>query len=110
MLALFGVLLPLLGPVLDLMAVYGLFFLDSTKTALAWLAMLALQTITAIVAFRLDREKLSALWALPLQQFVYRQLMYLVLIQSVATALTRGRLGWQKLRHTGDSRLGATTP
>ncbi|GHJ14591.1 hypothetical protein TPA0908_25860 [Micromonospora sp. AKA38] len=39
---------------------------------------------------------------LPLQQFVYRQLMYLVLIQSVVTALTSGRLGWQKLRRTGN--------
>ena len=50
-----------------------------------------------MVAFRLDREPLRPLWALPLQQFVYRQLMYLVLIQSAITALTGGRLRWQKL-------------
>ncbi|NGM13783.1 bifunctional polysaccharide deacetylase/glycosyltransferase family 2 protein [Verrucosispora sioxanthis] len=100
-LSLFGVLLPLLAPVIDLLALYGLFFLDRTATAVAWLVMLALQTLTAVVAFRLDREKLSVLWVLPLQQFVYRQLMYLVMIQSVTTALTGGRLGWQKLRRTG---------
>ncbi|MFB9850459.1 bifunctional polysaccharide deacetylase/glycosyltransferase family 2 protein [Micromonospora andamanensis] len=100
-LSLFGVLLPLLAPVIDLLALYGLFFLDRTATALAWLVMLALQTLTAVVAFRLDREKLSVLWVLPLQQSVYRQLMYLVMIQSVTTALTGGRLGWQKLRRTG---------
>ena len=57
--------------------------------------------LTAAVAFRLDRETLRPLWALPLQQFVYRQLMYLVLIQSAVTALTGGRLRWQKLRRTG---------
>lgn len=105
-LALFGVLLPLTAPVIDLLAVYGFFFLDRAETVLAWLVMLGLQLVTAVVAFRLDREKLGVLWVLPLQQFVYRQLMYFVLIQSVATALTGGRLRWQKLRRTGQ--VGAT--
>ncbi|WP_218106807.1 bifunctional polysaccharide deacetylase/glycosyltransferase family 2 protein [Micromonospora pallida] len=100
-LALYGVLLPLGAPVIDLLAVYGLIFLDRTETVLAWLAMLGLQFVTAITAFRLDREKLGVLWVLPLQQFAYRQLMYVVLLQSVVTALTGGRLGWQKLRRTG---------
>ncbi|MFD2767980.1 bifunctional polysaccharide deacetylase/glycosyltransferase family 2 protein [Micromonospora eburnea] len=100
-LAVYGVLLPLSAPVIDLLAVYGLLFLDRTETVLAWLAMLGLQFVTAITAFRLDREKLGVLWALPLQQFAYRQLMYLVLLQSVITAFTGGRLGWQKLRRTG---------
>ncbi|MEU1239793.1 glycosyltransferase [Micromonospora parva] len=100
-LSLFGVLLPLLAPVIDLLALYGLFFLDRTATAVAWLVMLGVQLVTAVVAFRLDREKLGVLWVLPLQQFVYRQLMYLVMVQAVVTALTGGRLGWQKLRRTG---------
>lgn len=100
-LSLFGVLLPLVAPVIDLLALYGLFFLDRTETVVAWLIMLVVQTVTAAVAFRLDREKLGVLWVLPLQQFVYRQLMYLVMVQSVVTALTGGRLGWQKLRRTG---------
>ncbi|MFC4019238.1 glycosyltransferase [Micromonospora sp. GCM10011542] len=102
MLALFGVLLPLLGPVLDLLAIYGLFFLDTKATALAWVVMLAVQTVTAAVAFRLDREPLRPLVALPIQQFAYRQLMYLVLARSVVTALTGTRLGWRKLKRAGD--------
>ncbi|MEV6815332.1 glycosyltransferase, partial [Micromonospora sp. NPDC051296] len=102
LLALFGVVLPLLGPILDLMAVYGLFFLGATETALAWLAMLGVQAVTALVAFRLDRERLRPLWTLPLQQFAYRQLMYLVLVRSTVTALTGTRLGWRKLKRAGD--------
>ncbi|MEV4630446.1 glycosyltransferase [Micromonospora sp. NPDC049523] len=105
-LALFGVALPLLAPVIDLLAIYGLFFFNSIETLLAWSAMLGLQLVTAVVAFRLDREKLGPLWALPLQQFVYRQMMYLVLIQSLATALTGARLRWHKLHRTGQA-LGA---
>ncbi|MFI6318382.1 hypothetical protein ACIBG8_12720 [Nonomuraea sp. NPDC050556] len=39
--------------------------------------------------------------AVRLQQFVYRQLMYLVVIQSVATALLGVRLPWQTIRREG---------
>lgn len=63
--------------------------------------MLALQMVTAAAAFRLDRESHRPLWVLPLQQFAYRQLMYLVLLQSVVTALTGARLRWQKMHRTG---------
>jgi hypothetical protein len=102
-LALFGVALPLFAPVIDLLAVYGLLFLGWTETAVAWVGMLALQVVTAAVAFRLDRESHRPLWVLPLQQFAYRQLMYLVLLQSLVTALTGARLRWQKLHRTGQA-------
>ncbi|MDR3084105.1 MAG: hypothetical protein LBV60_24850, partial [Streptomyces sp.] len=44
---------------------------------------------------------MTHLVSLPLQQILYRQLMYVVLLQSWITALTGGRLRWQKLRRTG---------
>nr|WP_306661476.1 bifunctional polysaccharide deacetylase/glycosyltransferase family 2 protein [Mangrovihabitans endophyticus] len=100
-LALFGVALPMLAPVVDIMLVYGLVFWELNETLLAWCGMLALQLFTAAVAFRLDRESMRPLWRLPLQQFAYRQLMYLVLIQSATTALTGGRLRWHKLNRAG---------
>ncbi|MDQ7910948.1 glycosyltransferase [Phytohabitans sp. ZYX-F-186] len=104
-LALFGVALPLLAPVIDLLAVYGLLFLGQTQTVIAWTGMLALQVVTAAVAFRLDRENHRPLWVLPLQQLAYRQLMYLVLIQSIVTALTGARLRWQKMQRTGQAEV-----
>ncbi|MEU1688267.1 glycosyltransferase [Micromonospora sp. NPDC005707] len=110
MLALFGVLLPLLGPVLDLLAVYGLFFLDTTKTAVAWLVMLGVQLLTAAVAFKLDREPLRPLLTLPIQQFAYRQLMYLVLARSMVTALTGARLGWRRVKRAGEAVEPAPVP
>jgi cellulose synthase/poly-beta-1,6-N-acetylglucosamine synthase-like glycosyltransferase len=100
-LALFGVLLPMLAPVVDIMLVYGLVFWELKETVIAWSAMLALQVFTAAVAFRLDKESMRPLWRLPLQQFAYRQLMYLVLMQSATTALTGGRLRWHKLHRAG---------
>ena len=56
-------------------------------------------------AFRLDKERLGPLWTLPLQQFVYRQLMYLVVIQSVVTALAGVHLGWHRMERYGSLRV-----
>ena len=100
--ALFTLVLPLLAPVLDLIFLYGTIFLNLWVTAVWWLGMLAIQTLTALLAFRLDREPLGPLWTVPLQQVGYRQVIYLVLLQSGLTALTGRRLGWQKLRRTGE--------
>ncbi len=100
-LLLFQVLLPLLAPVVDVVAVYGLVFLDPVRVALLWLGFLALQAGMGLYAFRLDGERAGPLWTLPLQQVVYRQLMYLVVIQSVMTALAGSRLRWQRMERYG---------
>ncbi|GAA2789039.1 glycosyltransferase [Kitasatospora paracochleata] len=100
--ALFGVLTPLLAPLIDLFLLYGIFFVDAERTIAAWAGVLVVQGVLAYYAFRLDREKPWHLVTLPVQQVVYRQLMYLVLLQSSITALTGGRLRWQKLRRTGE--------
>ena len=102
LIGLFTVVLPLFAPLLDVLTVFGAFFLDRWITIIGWLAVLAVQTITAILAFRLDREPLRPLWALPLQQLVYRQLMYTVLVRSAFTALTGRRLRWQKLKRSAE--------
>jgi len=98
----FQVAFPLLSPALDLFALFGVLFLDPAKILVAWAAFLGLQMFCAVYALRLDRESLKPLWALPLQQFVYRQVMYLVVIQSVISAFSGVRLRWHKLHRTGD--------
>ncbi|MFF5085514.1 bifunctional polysaccharide deacetylase/glycosyltransferase family 2 protein [Actinoplanes sp. NPDC000266] len=100
-LALFQTLMPLLSPLIDVFLIYGLIFLEPLLTVAAWLGVLLLQLLSTMYAFRLDKESMRPLWRMPLQQFVYRQLMYLVLIQSMLSAIRGIRLGWQKLRRTG---------
>ncbi|GAA1181680.1 glycosyltransferase [Kitasatospora gansuensis] len=100
-LLMFQVLLPLLAPVVDVFAVYGLVFLDPVRIIGLWGAFLLLQIFMGLYAFRLDKERPGALWSLPLQQFVYRQLMYLVVIQSVFTAVAGSRLRWQRMERYG---------
>ncbi|MEU2622252.1 glycosyltransferase [Streptomyces sp. NPDC007157] len=99
--SLFMVVAPLLAPLIDAFLLYGIVFGPTQRTIGAWLGVLAVQAVCAAYAFRLDRERMTHLISLPLQQILYRQLMYVVLLQSWITALTGGRLRWQKLRRTG---------
>jgi cellulose synthase/poly-beta-1,6-N-acetylglucosamine synthase-like glycosyltransferase len=59
------------------------------------------ELIGAIVAFRLDREDNRVLVWLFWQRFLYRQLMYAVLLKSVKTAMSGIRAGWGKLERKG---------
>jgi cellulose synthase/poly-beta-1,6-N-acetylglucosamine synthase-like glycosyltransferase/peptidoglycan/xylan/chitin deacetylase (PgdA/CDA1 family) len=108
--SLFMVLAPLLAPLIDIFLVYGLIFGPTDKTIMAWFGVLAVQAVCAAYAFILDREPLTPLISLPLQQILYRQLMYVVLLQSWITALTGGRLRWQKLRRKGGVSAPPTEP
>ena len=97
-----SVVLPLLAPVIDVATVYSVLVSPTAELLYVWLGFLALQLLTAGYAFRLDGERLRPLWALPLQQLVYRQLMYLVVLQSVASACYGLRQRWQAMKRTGE--------
>jgi cellulose synthase/poly-beta-1,6-N-acetylglucosamine synthase-like glycosyltransferase/peptidoglycan/xylan/chitin deacetylase (PgdA/CDA1 family) len=98
----FQITLPIIAPLIDLFALYGLLFTNAGPVIAYWLGFNALQLMLAAFAFRIDREPLGPLWALPLQQFVYRQLMYLVIIESTVSALVGTRAHWRHLKRTGD--------
>lgn len=100
-LTLFQIALPLFAPVVDVFAFYGVCFRDPTQAVAVWIGFLVVQMATAGYALWLDGERLRVLWTLPLQLFVYRQLLYLVVIQSVTTALLGTRLRWHRTHRTG---------
>ncbi|GAA2675643.1 MULTISPECIES: glycosyltransferase [Actinosynnema] len=100
-LLLFHLLLPLLAPVMDVYVLYGALVADAPAALPIWLAFLALQTASAGYALRLDGESLRPLWAFPLQQLAYRQLTYLVVVQSLVTAAHGIPLRWQSVQRTG---------
>ena len=100
--ALFQIVMPLLAPMADIYLVYGVVFLDPIVTAATWGGVLIAALLLGTVAFRLEGEPMRSLWLLPAQQLVYRQLMYAVLIQSLATAVAGIALRWQKIPRVGD--------
>ncbi|TQE19749.1 LCP family protein [Streptomyces ipomoeae] len=98
---LFQVALPLFAPVIDVFAVYGALFENPVQAAAVWFGFLAMEVFCARYALRLDGEPTRDLWTMPFQLFVYRQLMYLVVIQSVVTLVVGGRLKWQRPHRAG---------
>jgi cellulose synthase/poly-beta-1,6-N-acetylglucosamine synthase-like glycosyltransferase/peptidoglycan/xylan/chitin deacetylase (PgdA/CDA1 family) len=101
-LVLFQITLPLFAPLIDLFSVYGLVFLGARWVAGYWVVFTSFQLALGWYAFRLDRETPRPLVAMPLQQLVYRQLMYLVVVESVFAALRGARLRWRPTERTGE--------
>jgi len=99
--AAFQILQPLLGPIVDGYLIYSLLFRPPGLESVFWLGVHVAQFAVAAYAFRLDKEPAGPLWSLPLQQIGYRQLIYLVTIQSAVTALLGGGLRWRVSTRTG---------
>ncbi len=75
---------------------------DVLKMLTYWIVFVLVDVIAGWIAYRLDpaRRRFPAL-GLIAQRFVYRQLMYGIVIRAVSVAI-RGRLvGWGKLERTG---------
>jgi len=67
-----------------------------------WLIFTAIDLLSAIVAFALERrEKWSLLWLLIPQRIGYRQVMYYVVLKAITQALRGPLVGWGKLQRTG---------
>ncbi len=75
---------------------------DVLRMGLYWAAFTAIDLVCGWVAYRLDvRERRFPPLLLLSQRFVYRQLMYGVVIRAVGAALQGLGIGWGKLERTG---------
>ena len=70
---------------------------DAIVILLYFSLFLTVDLVTSFIAFRLDKEDNSLILWLVIQRFVYRQVMYYVMIKSVLTALKGLAPGWGKL-------------
>jgi cellulose synthase/poly-beta-1,6-N-acetylglucosamine synthase-like glycosyltransferase/peptidoglycan/xylan/chitin deacetylase (PgdA/CDA1 family)/spore germination protein YaaH len=77
---------------------------DVFRMAAFWLVFVTVDLVCGWIAYRMDvREKRFPAFLLVAQRFVYRQIMYWVVIRAVGAAV-RGRwVGWGKLERTGRS-------
>jgi peptidoglycan-N-acetylglucosamine deacetylase len=60
-----------------------------------------MELIGSLIAYKLDREDPKVLIWLFWQRFLYRQLMYAVVLRSIKTAVSGMRTGWGKLERKG---------
>ncbi len=75
---------------------------DVLRMAAYWFVFVAVDLIAAWIAYRMEptRQRFPGL-LLVMQRFVYRQLMYGVVLRSIGAALRGGAVGWGKLDRTG---------
>ncbi|MEO5492467.1 MAG: glycosyltransferase [Sphingomonas sp.] len=112
----FQVLLAAISPIIDLALIVSFittwFAIEAhgwaqTQTSLDkmlvyWLVFTAIDLLSAIVAFALERrEKWRLLWLLIPQRIGYRQIMYYVVLKAITQALRGPSVGWGKLQRTG---------
>ena len=100
-----------IAPVVDLTIVWSLiyshFIAPNTSHQNAsmllgyWALFSAIELLGAWVAFRLDREDKKLLIWLLFQRFVYRQLMYYVIVKSLVFAVRGSLVGWGKFERKG---------
>ncbi|HEU4714671.1 MAG TPA: glycosyltransferase [Pyrinomonadaceae bacterium] len=117
----FQILFPLISPVMDLMLLYtlgavafdywqqpaGYTSTDLQQVLFYYALFLAIDWISAAFAFLLERrERWSLLWWLFLQRFCYRQVMYYVIVKSVAMAIRGPVVGWGKLERKATVEAG----
>lgn len=105
----FQVILPFLAPFADLilvisliMAGIGIIPSSFDQIILFYLIFSLVDIAGAAIAFSFEKEKYhKLLWMIP-QRFVYRQLMYYILIKSFNKALKGELQGWGALKRTGN--------
>ena len=114
---LFQFVLALISPVIDILLVarivgdiyyyqqHGLMELSpgTRSLLLYWVTWQILEFAVAVVAFRLDGQRVpgSLLPLLVLQRFCYRQLIYYVVVKTMAAAVKGHLIDWDKLPRQG---------
>jgi peptidoglycan-N-acetylglucosamine deacetylase len=117
---LFGVVLPLIGPILDLMLLIavctgsiGLFMHPQAfdlGPALwivgSYACIFLIELFAALLAFALEpNEQKGLICYLPIQRICYRQVMHVIMIQALLASLRGNAQGWNKLK-----RIGSVSP
>jgi hypothetical protein len=118
---LFQLLFPAVSPIADLMFLWSLFsvwlasrehgstyaLLDLRSVMTFYAIFLIVDWTAAVIAFLMEPDEDKRLtWLVFLQRFVYRQVMYLVVVRSFRAAI-RGRVvGWGKLERKATVEVG----
>ena len=70
--------------------------------AIYWIAFTAIDVLCGWIAYRLEpRERRYPALLLIAQRFIYRQVMYWVVLKAIGAAISGLGVGWGKLERTG---------
>lgn len=102
---LYQILFPAVSPFMDIYLVYSIFAGNFVHVAFFYLCMFGIELLAAMIATVMDRGNWRLLPWLFLQKFLYRQLMYYVILKSLVAAVRGGAVGWGKFERTGTARI-----
>ncbi|TRX16449.1 polysaccharide deacetylase family protein [Flavobacterium franklandianum] len=103
----FQIILPIFAPLADLVLIVSLIWNHNNpeslhKIGIYYIVFMFVDVLVSIVAFVFEKEKLSKLfWLIP-QRFVYRQIMYVILFKAIKKAIKGESQGWGVMKRTGN--------
>ncbi|MFY0692564.1 MAG: glycosyltransferase [Paracoccaceae bacterium] len=115
-LAVFGYIIPLLAPIVDLLLIKVLFDLivamsmddfvaqssSHTYLLVGYLAFPLIDVFLGLAAFQFSRrENIRLLLLIPFQRVFYRQMLYISVFRAMASAITGRLASWNKLKRSG---------
>jgi len=107
---LFQYIIPFFIPLADVFMLVGVVSGNAGHILPYYLAFMLFDTSIAVVAFRMERERLSRLvWLIP-QRLIYRWLMWWVLFKSTRKAIKGELQSWGVLKRTGRAMTSPPTP
>jgi peptidoglycan/xylan/chitin deacetylase (PgdA/CDA1 family)/GT2 family glycosyltransferase len=98
---LYQILLPAISPIMDVMIVWAIFAGQLRQFGVYYGVMVGIELVGAALALWMDRGRWGLLPWLFLQRFVYRQLIYLVILKSLVAAVRGGAVHWGKAERRG---------
>lgn len=103
-LLIFNFIIPLFSPIVDILFVAGLFSHNAVEYVFFYLLYYVIDCLISTLAYNYDNRKFTIKTALILfvQRFVYRQLLFWVLIKSFLKALKGELVSWGILKRTGN--------
>jgi len=103
-LLIFNFIIPFFSPLVDIMFVAGLFTHNALQYTLFYLLYYVIDVIISSLAYKYDQRKFSVKLALILfvQRFVYRQLLFYVLLKAYLKAIKGEMASWGVLVRTGN--------
>jgi peptidoglycan-N-acetylglucosamine deacetylase len=104
-LALYQITFQAVAPAVDLMILSSLWMGDVQRILFYFALFFVAELAGGLVAFTLEREDKRLLVWMFWQRFIYRQLMYYVIVRSILRAIGGTATGWGKLERKGTSRV-----
>ncbi|MFT3903128.1 MAG: glycosyltransferase [Niabella sp.] len=98
----FQFIIPFFSPLADLFMIFGLFSGNAAKIGIYYLIFMLVDASISIAAFLFEKERLSKLWWIIPQRFIYRWIMYVVLFKSLLKAIKGELQSWGVLKRTGN--------